>query len=89
MKFMHSPALETRHWIILLFPENSSLYSFPHPLAMIKFIRKHRRMKSSTINEHRTTIARFIDERCKEVNDALIPRIFFFFFFEKNGFLFF
>lgn len=48
---------------------------------MIKFIRKHRRMKSSTINEHRaaTTIARFIDERCKEINDALIPRIFFFF----------
>lgn len=47
---------------------------------MIKFIRKHRRMKSSTINEHRaaTTIARFIDERCKEINDALIPRIFFF-----------
>lgn len=51
---------------------------------MIKFIRKHRRMKSSTINEHRaaTTIARFIDERCKEINDALIPRIFF--FFAKN-----
>lgn len=58
---------------------------------MIKFIRKHRRMKSSTINEHRaaTTIARFIDERCKEINDALIPRIFFFFFCEKYGVRFF
>lgn len=56
---------------------------------MIKFIRKHRRMKSSTINEHRaaTTIARFIDERCKEINDALIPRIFF--FCEKYGVRFF